>query len=117
MTLRIEPREEGEIAVLKLIGHIVRGRETQTLEETLTQLVADGKTNIVMNLQEVTFIDSAGVGELVNGYTMAKKNSGSLKFASPSDRVRDVLKVARLLRVLDIHETDQEALASFEQST
>lgn len=115
--LRIDSREEGEIAVLKLTGHIVMGRESQTLEETLMRLVADGRTKILMNLQEVSFIDSRGVGELVNAHTVTKKNGGTLKLACPTDRIIEVFKVARLLRVLDIHETEQGALASFAQTT
>lgn len=113
MRLHIDTRAAGDIAVLDLRGHLVMGFETQRLNEQIHETVGQGKSRIVMNLENVTFIDSSGVGELVASLSTAKKNGGGLKLARPTEFVHDVLRATRLLNVLELYESEQEALASF----
>lgn len=112
MRLRIESRAASGVTVLELEGQLVMGLETQALGELVHQLVAE-EARILLNLAKLSYIDSAGVGELVACLTTARKSGGALKFASPSDFVSDVLQAVRLMAVLAPYTTEEEALASF----
>lgn len=113
MRLQIDSREVSGVTVLDLDGQLVMGIETQTLCDRVHQLIAEQKTKILINAGKIFYIDSFGVGELVACLTTAVKNGGSLKFASPSDFVRDVLRAVRLMNVLELYDTEEEAIASF----
>lgn len=113
MSLRIDARNVGEVTVLELTGHLVLGLESQTLSQRVKQLVAEQKTRIVVNLKNVAFIDSCGVGELVASYTTLKKNNGALKLAAPQKMVFEVLRLARLPTIVEVFDTEELAVASF----
>src|SRR5205085_10365320 len=95
MSLRIDVRTVGEVTVLDLSGHLIVGQESQSLSQRVKQLVAEQKSKVLLNLKEVTFIDSCGVGELVSSYTTLKKTGGALKLAAPQKMVFEVLRIAR----------------------
>lgn len=113
MQFQIDSRDVSGVTVLDLDGRLVMGHETQALGDRVHQLVAEKKTRILLNIKNVSYIDSAGVGELVACLTTARKNGGALKFASPSSFVSDVLRAVRLTNVLEPYNTEEEALASF----
>jgi len=117
VALNISVRENQGVAILELNGRIVLGPETQTLREQVMQLLAEGKKRIVLNLANVTYVDSAGVGTLVNAYTSATRQGGSVKLLNLSDRPRETLQLTRLLTVFDVCENVADAVARFNQET
>jgi len=111
--LRIKSRNVGEITVLDLSGTLALGMGLESLRSFIEQLVADQRLNVVLNAKEVSVIDSSGVGDLVGSFSLIKKSGGSLKIASPTKFVRDVLRIARLPTIIEIYETEEAALKSF----
>lgn len=114
MRLRIETRHVGPVSILDLSGQLVMGNETLALSQHCEQLVQRQRTQLVINIQQVTFIDSSGVGELVAVLSCAKRAGGSLKILRPTEMVRRVLEISHVNRVLDIFDSEEEAIASFE---
>lgn len=100
-------------ALVKLKGKITLGEASQALRATVEQLCGDGMPNVVLNLAEVPFIDSAGLGVLTMGYSAAKAAGGMLKVAAAQERVKDALEITRLTRLFPLYSTPEEALASF----
>ena len=113
MTLTINTREAGGVTILDLSGKIILGDESMALREAVKQLLATNKKKIVLNLGEVSFIDSAGVGTLVASYTSSKARDGELKLTNLTKRFKETLQVTRLLTVFEVYESEAEALASF----
>lgn len=113
MSLQIGLREVGEVTVLDLNGLLRMGEETLNLQKCIHKLVTEEKTKFVIN-GDLSYIDSAGVGELVACFSTVKKNNGALKMANLSEFVHDVLRATKLLTVLDVYQTEDEALASFD---
>lgn len=111
--LRVRSRDEGPVTVVTLTGPLMSGGEVTSFAQTIQKHVDDGRTKIVLNVAEVTFMDSSGIGEVVHGMNIAKQGGGDLKLASLSDRVREVFKVTGLLKALDIHDTEAAAIADF----
>jgi anti-sigma B factor antagonist len=89
------------------------GLESLSLAERVQQLVKEQKTSILVNLEQLTFIDSNGVGELIASLTTVRKVGGRLKLAGPKDQVLKVLQIVRVPQVVELYDTEQEALASF----
>lgn len=115
MALEIELREDQGVAFLVLHGRVVLGPETQSLRDHVSRLLAEGKKRIVLNLGDVAYIDSAGVGTLVNAYTSAMRQGGSVKLLNLAQRPRETLQITRLLTVFDVCDTVADALARFNQ--
>lgn len=115
MPLTIKVRENQGVVILDLHGRIVLGPETQGLRDQVMQLLSEGKKRIVLNLAEVTYVDSAGVGTLVNAYTSATRQGGGVKLLNLVDRPRETLQLTRLLTVFDVCESVADAVARFEQ--
>jgi anti-anti-sigma factor len=113
MALRIVESQLGDVALLTLSGILRMGLETGELKERLQKLVTQKTNNIIMNLDELTYIDSYGLGELVACLTTVKKSGGSLKLTKPTEFVRDVLRTTRMDSLFASYDSDEEALASF----
>jgi anti-sigma B factor antagonist len=113
MALLIVESQLGDVALLKLSGQLTMGLEVEALQERVQKLVAEAKTNVIMNLDGVGFMDSSGLGELVSCLTILKKSGGSLKLAQPTEFVREVLRKTRLDSLLVCYESDEDARASF----
>src|SRR5262245_8600388 len=111
--LEIKTRAVDEVTVLDLSGNLVSGLGLESLRPRIDQLVAEQRLNVLLNAKEVSVIDSAGVGDLVASFTLLKKRGGSLKVASPSKIVREVLQIARLPTIIGVYDTEEEALKSF----
>jgi anti-sigma B factor antagonist len=114
MSFHVEVRAAGEVVVVDLKGKLTAGLGDQILRETLDELLAEGKRKILLNLSEVSFLDSAGVGELVAGLRTAKLFGADLKVMSTSDRVHSTLYMARLLPAFEMYREEAEALGRFE---
>ena len=113
MNLKITNREMGPIMVVNLSGRLTLGDAGAQLRQTLKDLLDGGKKKIVLNLGEVGYIDSSGLGELVSGFTTVQKNGGELKLANLTQKVNDLLTVTKLYTVFEIHNDEDSALKSF----
>lgn len=113
MNLHIQPREKGGVTVLDLSGRLVYGEEARELRRLVKQLLAEKKTRLVSNLEKVNFIDSVGVGTLISCFTSAKAIGGDFKLLNPSRQVAEVLRITTLGKVLEVFDSEEQALASF----
>jgi anti-sigma B factor antagonist len=114
MSLKIETREVAHVTILDVQGRIVLGDEIGELRDAVRKLVAEGKKKIVLNLAEVDYIDSSGVGELVGSYTTVRNAGGELKLLNLTQKVHDVLHVTKLYTVFDIRNDEFTAVKSFD---
>lgn len=112
MELKIQTRILDGICVVDCAGRIVFGEESASLRETVKSLIAE-HNKIVLNLGNVTYIDSGGLGTLVALYTTARSAGGTIKLASLTKRVGDLLQVTKLLTVFEVFDTEKQALDSF----
>jgi anti-sigma B factor antagonist len=114
MPLKVETREVAHVTILDVKGRIVLGDEIGVLRDAVRGLVADGKKKIILNLADVDYIDSSGVGELVGCFTTVRNAGGELKLLKLSQKVQDVLYVTKLYTVFDIREDEFTAVKSFD---
>ena len=114
MALRITDRDVNGIAVLDLEGRIVLGEESNAMRERVKDLLTNGKTKIVLNMDNVTYIDSAGLGTLVAIFHSAKQQGVILKLTNLGSKFREVLQVTRLLTVFEVFDSEAAALQSFQ---
>jgi len=114
MSLTIETREVARVTILDVHGRIVLGDEIGDLRDAVRNLLADGKKKIILNLADVDYIDSSGVGELVGCYTTVRNAGGELKLLNLSQKVQDVLHVTKLYTVFDIRNDEFTAVRSFD---
>ena len=108
--LEIRSRDVGGITVLDLKGSLVAGLGLDALAQRFKQLVSEQRVNMVLNLKDVSVIDSRGVGELVANFSSLKKNGGSLKLACPGKFVREVLQITRIATIIETYDTEEAAL-------
>lgn len=112
MALKMSQREVDGVTVVALDGRIVLGEESNALREKVKRLVAEGKKKIVLNVNNITFIDSAGLGTLVSSHHTAKKEGASVRLCHLDNKFQQVLQITKLLTVLYISNTEAEAVAS-----
>jgi anti-sigma B factor antagonist len=112
MQLKITTRTKDGVLVIDCSGRIVFGEESSLLRETVKQAVTENN-RIVLNLGEVNYIDSGGLGTLVALHITAKNAGGTIKLANLTKRVGDVLQVTKLLTVFDVYDSEAEAIESF----
>jgi len=111
--LNISERQAGDVTVLDMGGKITIGEGSVALRSAIRRLLEEGKKKILLNLAEVGYIDSSGIGELVSSYTAINKDGGQLKLLNLTQKLRDLLTITKLLTVFDVYETEPEALNSF----
>jgi anti-sigma B factor antagonist len=114
MALNFTSREIKGVTILDLSGKIVLGRESQSLRERVKQLLEEGKKKILLNLANITFIDSSGVGALVSAYTSARAQGGDLKLTRLTEKFQETLMVTRLLTVFEVYDNEADAVAKFQ---
>ena len=115
MQLKITKRTVDGILAIGLSGRIVFGDESSLLRDEVKKAVQDGVKRIVLNLGEVNYIDSGGLGTLVALHTTAHNAGGTIKLANLTKRVGDLLQVTKLLTVFEVHNSEYEALEAFRQ--
>jgi anti-sigma B factor antagonist len=113
MSLKTVDREVSGVTIVDLTGRIVLGDGSNTLRDRLRDLVAGGKKKIVLNLADVTYMDSSGLGALVSGYTTVTGQQGQLKLVNLNTKVHDLLRVTKLLTVFEVFDSEASALNSF----
>jgi len=111
--MQIEERAAGEVTVLDLQGKLTLGDGDELLRDKVNSLIQQDRKKIVLNLENVPYIDSAGLGEVVRTYTTVSRQGGSLKLLHLTKRIQDLLSITKLLTVFETYETEAEALASF----
>ena len=114
MTLAITTREVDHVTLLDIRGRIVLGDETDALRTAVRDLLARGKKKIILNLADVDYIDSSGVGELVGSFTTVRNAGGELKLLNLTKKVHDILNVTKLYTVFDIRDDEFKAVKSFD---
>ena len=114
MDIKISTRQVEDVTVVDVSGRITLGEETSTLREAVRGLIGQGKKKIVLNLAEVSYIDSSGVGELVACYTAARNQGGELKLLNLTKKVHDLLQVTKLYTIFDIKDDEYMAVKSFD---
>jgi len=113
VALKMTNREVDGVSVVALDGRIVLGEESNALREKVKSLIAEGKTKVVLNMANITFIDSAGLGTLVAAHHSAKSQGAALKLAHLGSKFQEVLQITKLLTVFDVYNSEAEAVASF----
>ncbi|MGA3010731.1 MAG: STAS domain-containing protein [Terracidiphilus sp.] len=113
MALTIASREVGGAVVLDLSGRITLGEGSVQLRDAIRGLIGKGKKHILLNMGEVSYIDSSGLGELVSAYTTAKNQQAEVKLLNLTRKVHDLLQLTKLYTVFDIKDDEASAIASF----
>jgi anti-sigma B factor antagonist len=103
----------GNVSVIDVAGRITLGEGSAALRETLRDMVAKNQNKILLNLADVTYIDSSGIGELVSGYTTVTNTGGQLKLLNLNKRVKDLLQITKLYTVFEVKEDEADAIRSF----
>ena len=111
--MNIGQRTVGSVEVLDLDGKLILGDGSGLLKDKVHSLVFQGQKQIVLNLAGVSYMDSAGLGELIASYTTASREGGKVKIANLTKRVTDLLTIAKVLTVFDVYESEADALKSF----
>jgi anti-sigma B factor antagonist len=114
--MQIEERAVGEVVVLDLKGRVTLGDGDELLKDKVNSLVNRGFKKIVLNLAEVPYVDSAGLGEIVRTYTTVSRQGGSLKLLNLTKRISDLLSITKLLTVFETFDSENEAIKSFQAS-
>jgi anti-sigma B factor antagonist len=113
MALTIASREVDGVTVLDLSGRITLGEGSVQLRDAIRGLISKGQKNILLNLGEVNYIDSSGLGELVSAFTTAKNQQADVKLLNLTKKVHDLLQLTKLYTVFDIKDDEASAIASF----
>jgi anti-sigma B factor antagonist len=111
--MHIDERAVGNVTILDLKGKITLGEGDEVLRERIGQLSQKDQKRILLNLAEVPYIDSAGLGEIVRSYTTVKNRGGQLKLVNLTKRITDLLMITKLLTVFETFESEQDALKSY----
>jgi anti-sigma B factor antagonist len=111
--MEVKKREKGGATILDLKGKITIGAGEIALRNAVQDAIAGGAKNIIINMKDVTTIDSSGVGELVSAYTTTTNRGASLKLANLPNKVQDILVITQLITVFDVFDSEDEAVASF----
>ncbi|MCL4811457.1 MAG: STAS domain-containing protein [Vicinamibacteraceae bacterium] len=111
--MHIEERVVGDVTILDLTGKITLGEGDELLKDKINSLLNQGHRKILLNLEGVPYIDSAGLGEIVRTYTTVSRQGGKLKLLNLTKRIQDLLSITKLLTVFETFESEEPAVASF----
>jgi anti-sigma B factor antagonist len=113
MSMKFKTRQVDGVTILDLSGRITLGEGSVTIRDAVRDALAKGSKNIVLNLADVSYIDSSGLGELVSAYTSVKNSGGELKLLSLTSKVHDLLQITKLYTVFDVKDDEASAIAAF----
>lgn len=116
LIFRTTERRSGDIVVLDVFGRIVLGDGSKQLSEEITRLLGSGNKKIILNLAEVSYVDSSGLGEMVSSYSQATRQVAAIKLLNIQPRIAELLKVTKLDSLFEAFSAESDALASFEQN-
>jgi anti-sigma B factor antagonist len=113
VSVKLTTRQVGDVTVIDAAGRITLGEGASAFRDLIRDLAAKGDKKLVLNLSEVSYIDSSGIGELVSGFTTVTNHGGQLKLVGLSKRVKDLLQITKLYTVFEVHEEEPDAIRSF----
>jgi len=116
VSMKATLRQVNSVTVVDVSGRITLGEGCTQLRELVREQLGKGNKNLLLNLADVTYIDSSGIGELVSGYTTVSNQGGKLKLLNLTKKVHDLLQITKLYTVFDIHDDEAKAIGSFEKT-
>lgn len=113
MSVKLTTRKVGDVTVIDAVGRITLGEGSSSFRDTIRNLVTKGDKKLLLNLAEVTYIDSSGIGELVSAFTTVTNQGGQLKLLQLTKRIEDLLQITKLYTVFDVFDDEAAAVRSF----
>ena len=115
MSMKVATRQVDGVTILDLSGRITLGEGSVTLRDAVHDVLAKGSKKILLNLDDISYIDSSGIGELVSGFTSVRNAGGELKLLNLTKKVHDLLQITKLYTVFDIWDNEASAISAFKQ--
>ena len=113
MSMKVSNRQVDDVTVVDMSGRITLGEGSVVLRDSIRDLIGKGQKKILLNLGDVTYIDSSGIGELVSAFTAVRREGGELKLLNLTKKVHDLLQITKLYTVFDIKDDEATAIKSF----
>jgi anti-sigma B factor antagonist len=113
VSVKITNRQVGDVTVIDASGRITLGEGSSTVRDTIRDLTAGGRKKLLLNLGDVTYIDSSGIGELVSGFTSVTNQGGQLKLLNLTKRVQELLQITKLYTVFEVFDDEAAAVRSY----
>ena len=113
MSMKVHTRQVDGVTILDLSGRITLGEGSVTIRDAVRDVLAKGSNKILLNLGDISYIDSSGIGELVSSFTTVSGQGGQLKLLNLTKRVHDLLQITKLYTVFEIHDDEAKAVRSF----
>jgi anti-sigma B factor antagonist len=113
MTLKATSRQVDGVTILDMSGRVTLGEGSVVLRDTIREILGKGNKKILLNLGDVTYIDSSGIGELVSAFTAVRKEGGELKLLNLTKKVHDLLQITKLYTVFDVKDDEAVAISAF----
>ena len=113
MSVKLTTRQVGDVTVVDAVGRITLGEGASAFRDKIRELASAGHKRLLLNLGEVSYIDSSGIGEMVSGFTTITNQGGVVKLLSLTKRVKDLLQITKLYTVFEVFEDEAEAVRSF----
>lgn len=113
MSVKLTTRQVGDVTMIDAAGRITLGEGSSTFRDTIKDLTGKGQKKILLNLADVSYIDSSGIGELVSGFTTVSNAGGNLKLLNLTKRIHDLLQITKLYTIFEVFDDEAKGLASF----
>lgn len=117
MSVKLTTRQVGDVVVIDAAGRITLGEGASTFRDKIRELAGGGNKKLLLNLADVSYIDSSGIGELVSGFTTVTNQGGAVKLLNLAKRVKDLLQITKLYTVFDVFDDEATAIRSFAASS
>jgi anti-sigma B factor antagonist len=113
VSVKLTTRQVGDVTVVDAVGRITLGEGASTFRDKIRDLVSNGQKKLLLNLAEVSYIDSSGIGEMVSGFTTVTNQGGQVKLLNLTKRVKDLLQITKLYTVFEVFDDEAAAVRSF----
>ncbi|CUT05885.1 STAS domain-containing protein [Candidatus Kryptobacter tengchongensis] len=113
--MRLRAKEFDDVVVIEVKGNLMGGPDSQKFRELLHKLLDQGKNKVVVDVKNVKFMNSAGLGTLISGLTTMRNGGGDLKIANPTDKIESLLMITRLIKVFETYNSVEEAIESYKK--
>jgi len=113
VSLKLSTRQVGDVTIVDAAGRITRGEGSSAFRDLVKDLITKGSKKVILNLGEISYIDSSGIGELVSSFTTVQNAGGQMKLLNLTKRVKDLLQITKLYTVFEVFEDEAASLASF----
>ena len=113
MSVKLTTRQVGDVTVIDAAGRITLGEGSSSFRDSIKELTSKGHKKVLLNLGDVSYIDSSGIGELVSGFTTVSNAGGQLKLLKLTKRIQDLLQITKLYTIFEVFDDEAAGLASF----